>query len=227
MMAGGWGRDGEGSFCRPSFFRWRKTLRAREIDLPLRRALDLCSHWIMTQPGVAESALLEPQPFFTTITRRKIMSQVDYIPKGYNTVTPYLVIKGAARAIEYYKNVFGATVVVLMPGTAGKVGHAELQIGDSRIMLADENPEMGSRSAESIGASPVSLYLYLPDCDQVVAKAVAEGAKIMKPVEDQFYGDRSGFIQDPFGHFWGIATHKEDVSPQELEERARKVMRAA
>jgi PhnB protein len=159
--------------------------------------------------------------------RRIIMSKVNYIPKGYNTVTPYLVIKGAAKAIDYYKNVFGATVVVRMDGPDGKVGHAELQIGDSRIMLADENPSMGNRSAESIGASPVSLYVYLPDCDKVVDKAVAEGAKILKPVQDQIYGDRSGFIQDPFGHLWGVATHKEDVSAKEMAERAQKAMQAA
>jgi PhnB protein len=155
------------------------------------------------------------------------MNKVHYIPKGYNTVTPYLVIKGAAKAIDYYKNVFGATVVVRMDSPDGKVGHAELQIGDSRIMLADENLSMGNRSAESIGSSPVSLYLYLPDCDKVVEKAVAEGAKILKPVQDQFYGDRSGFIQDPFGHLWGIATHKEDVSPKDMAERAKKAMQAA
>ncbi|MGB6632927.1 MAG: VOC family protein, partial [Terriglobales bacterium] len=93
--------------------------------------------------------------------------------------------------------------------------------------LADENPAMGNRSAETIGGSPVSLYVYLPDCDKVVAKAVAEGAKILKPVQDQFYGDRSGFIQDPFGHLWGVATHKEDVSPKEMAERAQKAMQAA
>jgi PhnB protein len=155
------------------------------------------------------------------------MSKVHYIPKGFNAVTPYLVIKGAAKAIEYYKRVFGATVLVRMDGPNGQVGHAELQIGDSRIMLADENPQMGHRSAESIGASPVSLYAYFPDCDKVVEKAVAEGAKIERPVEDQFYGDRSGFIRDPFGHFWGVATHKEDVSPQEMEERAKKMMMKA
>lgn len=155
------------------------------------------------------------------------MNKVHYIPKGFNTVTPYLVIKGAAKAIEYYKKVFGATVDVRMDGPDGKVGHAELQIGDSRIMLADEDLSMGNRSAESIGASPVSLYVYLPDCDKVVAKATSEGAKILKPVEDQFYGDRSGFIQDPFGHLWGIATHKEDVSPQDLQERMKKMMKAA
>ena len=155
------------------------------------------------------------------------MSKVPYIPEGYNTVTPYLVIKGAAQAIEYYKKVFGATVVVRMDGPEGRVGHAELQIGSSRIMLADENPSMGATSATTIGNSPVSLYLYLPDVDKVVDKAVAEGAKILKPVQDQFYGDRSGFLQDPFGHFWGIATHVEDVSPQEIKERMKKVMQAA
>jgi PhnB protein len=155
------------------------------------------------------------------------MSKVHYIPKGYNSVTPYLIIKGAAKAIDYYKNVFGATEVVRMAGPDGRVGHAELQIGDSHIMLADEFPEMGHRSAESIGASPVSLLVYIPDCDKVVAKAVAGGAKVLKPVEDQFYGDRSGFIQDPFGHLWGIATHIEDVSPKEMVERAKKAMQAA
>ncbi len=155
------------------------------------------------------------------------MKKVNYIPKGYNTVTPYLVIKGAAKAIDYYKQVFGATVVVRMDGPSGTVGHAELQIGDSRIMLADENPQMGNRSAETIGGSPVSLYVYLPDCDSVVQKAAAQGAKILKPVANQFYGDRSGFIQDPFGHLWGIATHVEDVSDAEMKERMKKMMPAA
>jgi len=155
------------------------------------------------------------------------MKKVHYIPKGYNTVTPYLVIKGAARAIDYYKSVFGATVVVRMDGPNGMVGHAELQVGDSRVMLADENPQMGYRSAETIGASPVSLYVYFPDVDKVVEKAVAGGAKILKPVADQFYGDRNGFLQDPFGHLWGIATHVEDVSPAEMKERMKKMMPAA
>jgi PhnB protein len=155
------------------------------------------------------------------------MNKVSYIPKEYHSVTPYLVIKGAAQAIDYYKKVFGATEVVRMDGPDGRVGHAELQIGDSRIMLADENPQMGYKSASTIGASPVSLYLYMPDVDSVVKKAVAEGAKILKPVETQFYGDRSGFFQDPFGHQWGVATHVEDVSPQEMKERMKKVMQAA
>jgi PhnB protein len=157
------------------------------------------------------------------------MNKVSHIPKGYHSVTPYLVIRGAARAIEYYKTVFGATEVFRMDQPDGKVGHAELQIGDSRIMLADENPQMGEghASATSIGASPVSLYIYLPDVDRVVERATTEGAKLLKPVQDQFYGDRTGFLQDPFGHLWGIATHIEDVAPNELMERARKVMQAA
>jgi len=157
------------------------------------------------------------------------MSKVSHIPQGYNSVTPYLIIKGAAQAIDYYKKVFGATEVFRMDQPGGKVGHAELKIGNSHIMLADENPNLGQghASAASIGASPVSLYLYIPDVDGVVERAVAEGAKILKPVQDQFYGDRSGFIQDPFGHLWGIATHVEDVSPAEIAERAKKVMQAA
>jgi PhnB protein len=157
------------------------------------------------------------------------MSKVSYIPKDYNSVTPYLIIKGAAQAIEYYKKVFGATETVRMNGPDGKVGHAELKIGNSHIMLADENPSMGQghTSAATIGASPVSLYVYLPDVDSVVKRAAAEGAKILKPVQDQFYGDRSGFIQDPFGHLWGVATHVEDVSPQEMKERMQKMMPAA
>jgi len=157
------------------------------------------------------------------------MSKVSPIPQGYHSITPYLVIKGAAQAIDYYKKVFAATEVVRMNAPDGKVGHAELQIGDSRIMLADENPSMGQgyTSASSIGASPVSLYLYVPDVDKVVERAVAAGAKTLKPVQDQFYGDRSGFIQDPFGHLWGVATHVEDVSPEQMKERMKKAMPAA
>jgi PhnB protein len=155
--------------------------------------------------------------------------KISPVPEGYNSITPYLIIKGAAQAIDYYKNVFGATELVRMDQPNEKVGHAELKIGDSRIMLADENPAMGAghASAASIGSSPVSLYLYIPDVDRVIDRAVAAGAKIIKPVQDQFYGDRSGFIQDPFGHFWGVATHVEDVAPQEMEERAKKAAQAA
>ena len=157
------------------------------------------------------------------------MSKIPHIPKGYNTVTPYLVIKGASQAIEYYKKVFGATEIMRMPGPNGTVGHAELKIGDSMIMLADENPSMGQghTSATTIGGSPVSLYVYLPNVDEVFKRAITEGAKELKPVQDQFYGDRSGFLRDPFGHLWGIATHVEDVSPEEMTERMKKLAPAA
>jgi PhnB protein len=156
-------------------------------------------------------------------------AKVSYIPNDYNSVTPYLIVKGAAKAIDYYKKVFGATETVRMNGPDGKVGHAELQIGNSHIMLADENPSMGAghTSADTVGGSPVSLYVYLPDVDDVVKRATTEGARLLKPVQDQFYGDRSGFIQDPFGHLWSIATHIEDVSPKDMEERMKKVTQAA
>jgi len=155
------------------------------------------------------------------------MSTVHYIPKGYNSVTPYLVIKGAAQAIDYYKKVFGATEVVRMPGPGDRIGHAELKIGNSHIMLADEFPEMGHHGPPASGNSSVSVLVYVEDVDSAVERAVADGAQILKPIEDQFYGDRMGFIQDPFGHRWGVATHKEDVSPEEMQERAKKAMQAA
>ncbi|HEX3967744.1 MAG TPA: VOC family protein [Edaphobacter sp.] len=156
-------------------------------------------------------------------------AKVSYIAKDYNSVTPYLIVRDAAKAIDYYKKVFGATETVRMPGPDGKIGHAELKIGDSNIMLADENPGMGAGHASpaTVGGSPVSLYVYLPDVDHAIQRATADGAKLLKPVEDKFYGDRSGFIQDPFGHFWGIATHIEDVSPGEMNERMKKVAQPA
>lgn len=157
------------------------------------------------------------------------MSKVSYIPKDYNSVTPYLIVKDAARAIDYYKKVFGAVETVRMNGPEGKIGHAELKIGDSHIMLADENPQMGlgHTGAATMGGSPVSLYVYLPNVDEVIQRATDAGAKVLKPVQDQFYGDRSGFIQDPFGHLWGVATHVEDVSEEEMKERMKKMMPAA
>jgi len=158
------------------------------------------------------------------------MSKVPHIPQGYNAITPYLIVKGAADAIEFYKRVFGATEICRFGQPGGKIGHAELKIGNSHIMLADENPNNlspGHASAASIGASPVSIYLYLPDVDSVIQRSVTAGAKILKPVQDQFYGDRSGFIQDPFGHFWCVATHVEDVSPQEMEERMKNLASVA
>lgn len=145
---------------------------------------------------------------------------VNYIPKGYHSATPYLICKGAARAIDFYKQAFGATELMRFPGPGGSIGHAEIKIGDSPIMLADEAPQMGYRSPVSFGGSPVSIMLYVEDVDRVVDRAVKAGAKLERPVADQFYGDRNGTIQDPFGHVWTIGTHKEDVSPEEMQRRA-------
>jgi PhnB protein len=142
------------------------------------------------------------------------------IPDGYHTATPYLIVKGAAQAIEFYKKAFGATELMRMPQPGGKIGHAEIKIGDSPIMLADESPDVGARSPQSIGGSPVSIMLYVEDVDRIFSQAVAAGAKVKRPVADQFYGDRTGGIEDPFGHLWYIATHKEDVSPEEMRKRA-------
>jgi PhnB protein len=142
------------------------------------------------------------------------------IPDGYHTATPYLIVKDAARAIEFYKKAFGATELMRMAQPGGKIGHAEIKIGDSPIMLADEFPEMGARSPQSIGGSPVSILLYVENVDAMISQAVAAGAKVQRPVKDQFYGDRSGGVEDPFGHVWYIATHTEDVSPDEMRKRA-------
>jgi PhnB protein len=147
-------------------------------------------------------------------------SKVKPIPEGYHTATPYLIVKDAARAIEFYKKAFGATELMRMPGPGGKIGHAEIKIGDSPIMLADEVPGMGFRSPESLGGSPISILLYVEDVDVVFSEALAAGAKVQRPVADQFYGDRTGGVTDPFGHVWYIATHKEDVSPEEMKKRA-------
>ena len=146
--------------------------------------------------------------------------KTKYIPDGYHTATPYLIVNGGARAIEFYKKAFGATELMRMPGPGGKVMHAEVKIGDSRIMLADEFPEMDARGPQSIGGTPVSLMLYFEDSDAVTARAVSAGAKMLRPVQDQFYGDRSGTLADPFGHLWSVATHKKDVSPEEMAKGA-------
>ena len=147
-------------------------------------------------------------------------SKVKPIPEGYHSVTPYLIIKNAAAAIEFYKKAFGAMELFRMDQPNGKIGHAEIKIGDSPIMLSDEFPEMGYRSPQSLGGSPVSIMLYVDDVDAVVNRATTAGAKLDRPVEDKFYGDRTGSLTDPFGHIWHVGTHKEDVSPEEMEKRA-------
>ncbi|HEV8584345.1 MAG TPA: VOC family protein [Methylomirabilota bacterium] len=145
---------------------------------------------------------------------------VKPIPEGYHTVIPYLSIKGASDAIEFYKKAFEAKELMRMAQPDGRIGHAELQIGDSKVMLADESPEMDFRSPRSVGGSPVMLHLYVEDVDTVVGRAVASGAKVLRPIQDQFYGDRSGTLADPYGHLWHVATHKEDLSPEEIGRRA-------
>jgi len=146
--------------------------------------------------------------------------KVKPVPEGYHTVTPYLIVKGAAGAIEFYKKAFGATELLRMPDPSGKIGHAEIKIGDSPIMLADEFPERGVLSPQTIGGSPVSILLYVENVDVLFKQAVAAGAKVTRPLQDQFYGDRMGGLTDPFGHQWHVATHVEDVAPEELKKRA-------
>ena len=144
---------------------------------------------------------------------------VKPIPDGYHTVTPYLIVKGAAEAIEFYKRVFDATELLRVPGPGGVLMHAEIKIGDSIIMLADECPQMDALGPKTIGGSPVGLMLYLPNVDEVFHRAIAAGAKELRPLQNQFYGDRSGTVEDPFGHKWTISTHIEDVSSEEIERR--------
>ena len=146
---------------------------------------------------------------------------VHHIPEGYHTVTPYLVVDGCAEALEFYKNAFGATEVMRMPGPDGRIAHAEIMIGDSHVMLADEHPQQGHRGPKSIGGTPVGVMIYVPDADAVFNAALANGATETRPMVDQFYGDRSGSITDPFGHNWMIATHIEDVAPDEMERRMK------
>ena len=147
-------------------------------------------------------------------------TKIRTIPKGYHAITPYLSVKGAAGAIAFYKKAFGAKEIMRMPGPRGTIGHAEIQIGDSRIMLADEFPEMNFRSPSSVGGTSVNIHLYVQDVDKVAKKAVAAGAKLLRPVVDQFYGDRSGSLEDPFGHVWHVATHIKDIPMKELKKRA-------
>jgi PhnB protein len=149
---------------------------------------------------------------------------VHHIPDGYHSVTPYLIIDGAARALEFYTKAFGATEIMRMPDPSGRIGHAEMKIGDSHIMLADEHLEMGFRGPKSVGGTPVSIMIYVEDADARFNAAIAAGATEMKPLANQFYGDRSGSVIDPFGHIWHIATHVEDVPPEEMERRAKEYM---
>jgi PhnB protein len=146
-------------------------------------------------------------------------TSVKSIPDGYRTVTPYMYIRGAAQAIDFYKRAFGADELFRMPGPDGTLMHAEIKIGDSIVMLADENPSMGIQSPQSLNGTSSSFLLYLEDVDAAFQRAIDAGATVMRPLENQFYGDRSGMVTDPFGHHWSLATHVEDVSPEEMDKR--------
>ena len=148
---------------------------------------------------------------------------VHHIPEGYHSVTPYLIVDGAAEALEFYKTAFGATEVLRVPDPSGRIGHAEIRIGESHVMLADEHPELGQRGPKAVGGTPVSLMIYVEDADARFQAALAGGATQVRPIENQFYGDRSGMITDPFGHVWTIATHVEDVAPEELDRRLKEM----
>ena len=150
---------------------------------------------------------------------------VKPIPDGYHTVTPYLIVHDATKALDFYKKALGAREVFRMATPNGRIGHAEILIGNSHIMLADEHPEMGAKSAKAYGGSPVGICLYVEDVDAAFDRAVSAGATVVRPVKDQFYGDRSGTLTDPFGLPWTIATHKEDVSSEEMHRRAEAAMK--
>jgi PhnB protein len=147
-------------------------------------------------------------------------AKVQPVPEGYHSVIPYLIVHDAAKAIEFYKGVFGATELMRMPAPDGRIGHAEIRIGNSTVMLADEHAEIGALSPRTVGGSPVMLMVYVEDVDAVFGRAVAAGAKVVREVANQFYGDRTGGFDDPFGHKWYAATHIEDVSPEEIARRA-------
>ena len=154
-----------------------------------------------------------------TKTATSKSTKVKAIPDGYHSVTPYLIIDGAARAIDFYKRAFDAKELLRIPSPGDKIGHAEIKIGDSVIMLADEHPEMDARSPTHFGGSPVSIMVYVEDVDRQFKQAIAAGATAVRPIADQFYGDRSGTLKDPFGHSWHLSTHKEDVSMEEMNRR--------
>ena len=155
------------------------------------------------------------------------MASVKPIPEGFHSVTPYLFVRTAATRNRLLQNVFGATEIVRMPGPNGRIMHAELRIGDSIVMLADENPQTGMMSPQTVGGFSVGLHVYVENVDAVIQKAVESGAKALRPIKDQFYGDRSGSVLDPFGHMWSVATHIEEVSPEEMKKRMAAMSQAA
>ena len=171
---------------------------------------------LKTKAKQKKKKLIKPQTKAAAVKSKKVQP----IPKGFHSVTPYLIVKGASQALDFYKKALGAKELFRMASPSGEIGHCEFKIGDSIIMMADEQIEMGAKSPESFGGSPVSLMIYVKNVDSTIEQAIAAGATLIRPVENQFYGDRSGIIKDQFGHSWNIATHIEDVSPKELSKRA-------
>jgi PhnB protein len=161
------------------------------------------------------------------ISERSMSNPVKYIPDGYHSVTPYLYIDGAAAAIDFYKKAFGAIETVRMLSPDGKIGHAEIKIGDSHVMLADQNERVGAYSPKHYGGVPGNLMIYVEDVDSVFKRAVDAGATVNRPLADQFYGDRNGGIEDPFGHHWFISTHIRDVSPEEMKQAMEQMASAS
>jgi uncharacterized glyoxalase superfamily protein PhnB len=154
--------------------------------------------------------------------KRKMTNRTKAIPEGFHTLTPHLIVKGASQAIEFYQKAFGAEEIFRMPGPDGEsIMHAELKIGDSRLFLVDEMPQMGGLGPHGIGGTPVFIHVYVEDVDTVFNQAVAAGAQVRMPLEDAFWGDRYGQVVDPFGHKWSLATHKEDLTPEEIGKRAQ------
>jgi PhnB protein len=158
---------------------------------------------------------------------QEVQAMTSPVPEGYPRVMPYLIVDGASEAIDFYTQVLGASERMRMPGPDGRLGHAELELGDSVIMLADENPEMGARGPRSVGGSPVTIHVYVDDVDAAFERALQAGAKTLQAVDDRFYGDRAGQLEDPFGHHWSLATHVEDVSPEEMSKRVAEMTETA
>ncbi|HVY53651.1 MAG TPA: VOC family protein [Gammaproteobacteria bacterium] len=152
-------------------------------------------------------------------------NKVSPIPQGYHSLTPYLILSDATAAIDFYKKAFGAIEIMRMPAPNNRIGHAEMKIGDSIFMLADECMERDAKSPSTIGGSAISLHLYVPDVDAIAKQAVEAGAKMLKPIENMFYGDRNGMLEDPFGHKWCVSTHIEDLSPQEIQQRMAEMVK--
>jgi uncharacterized glyoxalase superfamily protein PhnB len=150
------------------------------------------------------------------------MAKVKAVPEGFNTVSSSLIVPNCVEALEFYKKAFGAEIIARMPGPDGKsTMHAEMRLGNSTVMLSDENPQWGTKSAKTLGGTPVTLHLYVDDADSIYKRAVAAGCTVTMPIMDAFWGDRYGKVKDPFGHEWGIGTHKEDLSPEEMDKRAK------